>query len=306
MLRRCLYGVRAIWGNAVLAAGEAGDIPKTNSLWKAVKIQQLLFHSLWYSFLILFQSRFWFTPFHSEFEWISRKNKNCTSTSKKHMMMTFSQRGAICPLKTIHPDENELKYPDLLSFYLKFTFILWRFLVISGFKRSLGKLLFWLNGVFQLEDVRRFSAGPKPSAKHWARHRARRCGFCSGCWFQLWWVQGWMSCKGGNVIWCFWLLRMCSLHCELVLSKEEEGEEVLNKPMGWFPAHEQESEQGWFALVFGCQWMFCTWVRQWMPKSETVTVKEIVINLPYLSLLRTRLYITLHCSTKCGSTAAVC
>lgn len=37
---------------------------------------------------------------------------------------------------------------------------------------------------------------------------------------------------------------------------DEEGEEMLGKPTGWFPTNEQESEQGWFALVFGCQWMF--------------------------------------------------
>lgn len=90
------------------------------------------------------------------------------------------------------------------------------------------------------------------------------------------------------------------------LNKEEEGEEMLSKPMGWFPTHEQASEQRWFALVFGCRWMFCSWVRRWMPKSKTITMKEIVINLPYLSLLRTKLYVTLHRSTKLSSTAAVC
>lgn len=59
MLRSCLelYGVRAIWGN-VLAANEAGDKPKTNSLSKAVKIQHLRFHSLWYSFSYSFSVDF--------------------------------------------------------------------------------------------------------------------------------------------------------------------------------------------------------------------------------------------------------
>lgn len=212
MLSSCLYGVRAIWGNAVLAASGAGDKPKTNSLSKGSENSASSFSLPLVFIFILFQCQFWFAPFHSEFEWISRRNKNCTSISKKHMIMIFSWRGAICPQKIICSDENELKYLDLLPFYLKFTFILWRFLVISGFKQSLGKLLFWLNGIFQLEDVRRFSAGPKPSTKHRARHQARRCGFCSGCWFQLWWVQGWVSCKGGNVIWCFWVFRMDSPH----------------------------------------------------------------------------------------------
>lgn len=218
-------------------------MPKTNSLWKAVKIQHLRFHSFWYSFFILFQSRFWFTPFHSEFEWLSGKNKNCTFASKKHMMMMiFSQRGAICPPKMIHSDENGLKYLDLPPFYLKFTSILWRFLAISGFKQSLGKLLFWLNGVFQLEDVRRFSAGPKPSVKHWARHWARRCGFCSGCWFQLWWVQGWVSCRGGEMSSGASGFKNGLTTLWAGLNKGEEGEEMLSKPTEWFPASEQESE----------------------------------------------------------------
>lgn len=38
--------------------------------------------------------------------------------------MIFSRRGAVCPQKAIPSDENELKYLDLLLFYLKFTFIL--------------------------------------------------------------------------------------------------------------------------------------------------------------------------------------
>lgn len=38
--------------------------------------------------------------------------------------MTFGQSRATYPQKTIHSDDNKLKYLDLLPFYLKFTFIL--------------------------------------------------------------------------------------------------------------------------------------------------------------------------------------
>lgn len=211
MLRSCLYGVRAVWESAVLAASGAGEKPKTNSFSKAVKIQHLRFHSLWYSFLYSFCVDFDSHLFILNLNEFQEKTRIALS-SKKHMIMIFSRRGAICPQKMIHSDKNELEYLDLLPFYLKFAFILWRFLVISGFKQSLGKLLFWLNGMSQLEDVRRFSAGSKPSAKHRARHRARRCGFCCGCWFQMWWVQGWVSCERGDVIWWFQVLRMGSPH----------------------------------------------------------------------------------------------
>lgn len=40
-------------------------------------------------------------------------------------------------------------------------------------------------------------------------------------------------------------------------------------------------------------------------KSKSITLQEIVINLPCLSLLRTKLDVMLHCATKPSSAATV-
>lgn len=180
------------------------------------------------------------------------------------------------------------------------------FLVISGCEQSLGKLLFWLNGIFQLELVRTFWTGPKPSAKHgWCTGQGEVdfglgadtiCGAC----------EDGYSGKDDNVIWLFGVLRMGSPHfMRCIWVRKRVRSCGINSCDGSQPMREHQGREGLLRSSDARGCFIPESGDEECQKSKNITLQEIVINLPCPSLLRTKLYFTLHCATKPSSAATV-